>query len=328
MSFLGAIGGAVGGALGNKLFGQSSGSRRRQARRNQEAILQQMKVGNQLDLDNQKSMFNYRMQQGAEMGLTPVELFGSPASGSGGGTTGSGSTLGNSMSQQQMQGQQLDQQFQQQMQTLGVQAATQLEQTQMQTDAQRDVAEIQAGVQERGQDIQAMIANNKLELDRRQLEEIAIPDLQNKTNLNAEQIKVAINEAANTDPAWVRKKTVMQLGVDNGIQNLILGKLNLDLTNPEQIQSLTDQQYSDALTALLSASSAIGKNSAAVENIIDRIFDTVKAEEQRRAMERGSKMLGSPNPQGGFQARQLGNGGPVPAGTPKYHHFNRDFPGR
>ena len=318
----GGIGNAIGGLFGGGNDVQSMSTEDKQWQ------LDMVRLGNQMDLKNQNLAYDHRLTRMKEHGLTSVEMFGSPGSSPGGGTTGSGATLGNMANQQSMQTRQLQQQQNMAARQQAAQSATALAQTKMQTDAQRDVAEINAGVTERGQDIQAMIANNRLELDKRQLEEIAIPDLQNKTNLNAEQIKVAINEAANTDPEWVRKKTVMQLGVDNGIQNLILGRLNLDLTNPDQIAKLTDAEYSDALTALLSASSATGKNTAAVENIMDRIFDTVKAEEKRRAMERGSKMLGSPNPQGGFQARQLGNSGPVPAGTKKYKHFNRDFPGR
>ena len=54
---------------------------------------------------------------------------------------------------------------------------TSLAQTAMQTDSQQKVAETQAGVTREGQSIQSMIAANKLALEERQLEEIAIPDL-------------------------------------------------------------------------------------------------------------------------------------------------------
>ena len=253
MSFLGAIGGAVGGALGNKLFGQSSGSRRRQARRNQEAILQQMKVGNQLDLDNQKSMFNYRMQQGAEMGLTPVELFGSPASGSGGGTSGSGATLGNSMSQQQMQAQQLDQTFQQQMQTLGVQAATSLEQTKMQTDAQRDVAKIQSGDTQRGQDINQEIAQQTLDLKRQELQNTVRQTTALIGKTEAETRKV-INEVATSDAKFVTAMKQLSMGPANLLVELTMRHHGLSLSD-ESFTNLPESKRQEILDQLLALSS-------------------------------------------------------------------------
>ena len=116
----------------------------------------------------------------------------------------------------------------------------------------------------------------------------------------------------------------MQLGVDNGIQNLILGRLNLDLTNPKQIQQLSKKQYKDALTALLGASSAIGKNTSAVETILDRIFNEVKnnSEKNSKKTRKSKAKLGSPKPHGDFPGYVLGNKGPVPAGTKKYENYN------
>ena len=253
MSFLGAIGGAVGGALGNKLFGQSSGSRRRDARRNQAAILQQMKVGNQLDLDNQKAMFNYRMQQGADMGLTPVELFGSPASGSGGGTSGSGATLGNSMNQQQMQASQLDQQFQQQMQTLGVQAATSLEQTKMQTDAQRDVAKIQSGDTRRGQDINQEIAQQTLALKREELQN-TVRQTTALIGKTAAETRKVINEVATSDAKFVTAMKQLSMGPANLLVELTLRHHGIALSD-ESFTKLPETKRQEILDQLLALSS-------------------------------------------------------------------------
>ena len=330
MDFGSILGGAVVDGFVGNLFGGSSNNGMSTA--DKQFQLDMVRLGNKEDLRNQNLAYDHRLTRMKEHGLTPVEMFGSPASGAGGGTTGTGSTLGNMASQQAMQKQQLDQQNKIQLRQQAADITADLVKTKMQTDTQKDVAEISAGVQERGQDIQQMIANNKLELETRQLEEIAIPDLANKTGLNEQQIKIAINEAANTDPKWVRKKTIMQLGVDNGIQNLVLGKLNLDLTNPAEIQKLSDAEYNDALTALLSASSAIGKNTAAVESIMDRILNAAKEGEERRrkekAMEKGRSMLGRPDPHGDMPAYVLGNTGPVPGGTQRYKNFSKDFPGR
>lgn len=298
-----------------------------------------LRLGNSLDLANQKKMFDYRIEQGVEAGMTPYEMYMGPAAGAGGGTSGSGAVLGNAASSMGQAAAQAEAQAKLQQSENNKNRITQLTQTAMQVAGQRDVAKINAGVQERGQDITALIEGNKLALQERQLEEIAIPDLANKTNLTEQQVKIAINEAANTDPKWIRKKTIMQLGVDNGIQNLILGRLNLDLTDPKQIQSLSDSQYADALAALLSASSAVGKNTAAVESILDRIFKTLKNSESNNSRNfsldklrnwfSSDSTLGKSKPHDSSEVpRVLGNKGPVPAGTPKYKNFNRDFPNR
>ena len=319
-----ALGSVFGSSLGNKLFGKSEGSQKRERRREQAYGLEQIKLGNQMDLANQKEMFDYRINAATDAGLTNVEAFGSPAAGAGGGTTGSGNTLGNMASSQAVADRQMDQQRE----AMYLKAGTDLAATHMQTQAQRDVADIQADTADKDRTTRELIAGNQLALDTRQLQEIAIPDLANKTGLNEQQIKVAINEAANTDPAWVRKKTVMQLGVDNGIQNLILGRLNLDLTNPDQIANLTDEQYNDALTALLSAASGTGKTAEAVKSIFERIFKFA-ADQPTNPVElpdwlSGKPSLGKPNPQGGFPAPK----GVLGRQVPRYSNYNQDFPNR
>ena len=324
----GSVLGNVGSALGIGILDKNLGSKSR-PEYSQEEVLQQIQMGNALDLQNQKDMFDYRISYGKALGMTNYEMMMGPAAGAGGGTTGSGQTLGNSASAVNQAKMQADTATRENR----ANRAAGIIQTAMQTDAQKYAADRAAGVQERGQDIQAMIAGNRLALDERQLNEVAIPQLANATKLNEQQVKIAINEVANTDPKWIRKKTVMQLGVDNGIQNLVLGRLHLDLTDPEQIYSLTDDEYADALEALLAASSGLGKTSAAVESIMERIFGKVKEEGERaradRAMERGREMLGRPDPHDYSETeRVLGNSGPVPAGTEKYKNFSRDFPGR
>ena len=277
------------------------------------------------DIQTAKRLYKFTYQHGRRKGLTPFELLGNGMTQANtGGAGSSGSVLGNAATAEMQQ----ERMFAREAAQAGFDRQTALEQTRMQTEAQIKTAEIKAGTDIRGQDINAMIAGNKLALDRDQLERIAIPQLANATKLNEQQVLLAINEVANTDPKWIRKKTVMQLGVDNGIQNLILGKLDLDLTNPDQIQSLSDEQYEQALKALLSAASGLGKTSASVESIFERVFGAMeKAAKESQARAEGRATLGKPNPHDESETeRVLGSSGPVPPGTPKYKNFDRDFP--
>lgn len=270
MAFFESAGGAAAiSAVGGLLGRQSGGSRRRQARRNQQAILQQMRVGNQLDLDNQKSMFNYRMQQGTEMGLTPVELFGSPASGAGGGTTGSGATLGNNASQQQMQNNQLQQQQALQDQQIAANTFTALAQTKMQTDAQKDVAETQAGATTGAADIHASVqavANSirqgELDLSTRVFEESTLVMIGMAQEKHPQEVKKLINEAATSLPEWQRAQTLLGMGVDNSINTMLQKRFGIDITDSSQMKNLSTEKFRNILSVFIAADSSLYKQLA------------------------------------------------------------------
>ena len=277
------------------------------------------------DIQTAKRLYKFTYRHGRRKGLTPWELLGNGMTqASTGGAGQSANVLGNAATAEMQQ----ERMFAREAAQAGFDRQTALQQTKMQTDAQIKTAEIKAGTDIRGQNINAMIAGNKLALDREQLERIAVPQLANATKLNEQQVKLAINEVANTDPKWIRKKTVMQLGVDNGIQNLILGKLDLDLTNPDQIQSLSNEQYEQALKALLSAASGLGKTSASVETIFERVFGAMeKAAKESEARAEGRATLGRANPHDDSEMeRILGRGHAVPPGTQKYPNYDMDFP--
>lgn len=255
----------LGSGIAGSLFGgsgQSSGSRRRQARRNQRAVLQQMRIGNRLDINAQKEVFDDRIDRGLQLGLTPVELFGGSAAGPGGGTTGSGATLGNSMSQQQQQAAELAQQDRLQMQTLGAQITADLQKTKMQTDAQKDVAQIQAGEQRHQTDTQAktaavvnQIRQGELDLSTRQFEENTLQLLAMQQEKQPHEVKKLINEAATSLPEWQRSQKLLQMGVSNSVNTMLQKRFGIDITDESQMKNLSTEKFRNILSVFMAADS-------------------------------------------------------------------------
>lgn len=273
-----AIGGAFGGSLGNKLFGPSRGRQKRDARKAQENTLQQVRLGNDLDLRNQKQMFDYRINQGTEAGMTPYEMFMGPAAGAGGGTTGSGNTLGNAANSQSIAMEQRQQDNRLRMQQMGMQAGTQLATANIQADAQRDVAKISAGVTERGQDVNKQIADNILALDKQRL--------QNETKKVAAQVKVSeqellykINQTATSDPKFMTAMKQLSMGPANLLVELTLRHHGIQLSDQSFMNMSHAQRVEilQELTALASNAYVEGKGVAALGSDVSETSLTNKA---------------------------------------------------
>lgn len=250
-----AAGGALVSGLGNAIFGggdkgPSESDRIRAGRRNQRAVLQQMRIGNRLDINSQKEVFDDRIDRGLQMGLTPVEIFGSPASGSGGGTTGSGATLGNSQNAQFMQQQQIEADRALQLEMNRNNNQTAIMTAGIQADASRDVAQTQAGVTTRGQDISAEVnirqqdinrdlAQQQLNLDRQKLQEQVRVNTAS-IGLTEAQAQKTLNEVATSDPKFVTAMKQLSMGPAN---------LLVELTMRDEGIALNDNSFNNLPTA-------------------------------------------------------------------------------
>ena len=276
------LGGGVAGGIVSSIFG--GGNTRNYTRENRiagENALQQIKLGNALDLDNQKNMFDYRIRYGLSHGMTPYEMLMGPAAGAGGGTSSSGATLGNQASEQSKVSRQLSMQQREG----NLNRATDLAKTAMQAQAQVKSAELSAGATKSAAgtaadasrysaDIQKKIADQKLQLSTREFEEVVKPAAALNLDISEQELLKAVNEVANTDHKWVRRKTLMQLGVDNGIQQLILNRTPYDITDPKSVDKMSPTEYSQLLTALLGAQSHMNKE---IKGLLSHASDTFKA---------------------------------------------------
>lgn len=230
----GIAGSAVDAVLGNDPAGEAEDA---------------VEHGASVDMRQFKQQHKFKYKFGRRKGLTPVELLGEGGGMSGGPGTAATSVLGNQAGAAEMQNRQLQ-----------MQLGTELAKTKMQTDTQRDIADKQVGAQTRGQDLtfEAQMFKNRLDegklyLDNKTFEEVTVPAAAAQLQIANEELQKVINEVANTQPEWVRHKTLLQLGVDNTIQNAILARHKVDITDRRQIAELGEPQYKALMAELLAA---------------------------------------------------------------------------
>ena len=279
-SAAGLGGGLVGGVLGS-VFGPSEGSQRRDRRREHRYNVDLVKLGNQLDIDNQKEMFNYRIQQGELAGMTPYEMFMGPAAGAGGGTSGSGQTLGNAANQTAIADKQIAKDRQLAWQTTMANNATQLQQTKMQTEAQKSIAGVQADVTMRGQDIEQAIAAGRLELDR-DAYNTNVDLVSSQVGVNKQQLKKLINETATSEKEFVLLMKQLSMGTDNMLVEYFQRHHGISLNNPESWTSLPAQKREELLAAMISLRSTVAVEAGGIQkmfgeplnNAVKPIIDT------------------------------------------------------
>ena len=339
--FLGnALGGPIGGALGSAaagaLFGPSQGSIDRQNRkdfnRSIDAQKELVTLGNQQDIANQKEMYDYRINQGIDAGMTPYEMYMGPAAGAGGGTTASGQTLGNAASAQQAS----IRESALKMQENDKNRMTQLAQTAMQAGAQRDVAQINAGVQTRGQDITAetaqaerklrdKIEGGKLQLGRDQLnanlQRIAV---QNAVDLK--QVEKLVNDIATSHPDFVLRLKQMSMGVENMLVEYFQRHHGINLYDEKSFMSLPFEKREALISEMIAISSPVYGAAAAVkdqggqtvDDLITTLGNAPGALWDLYKEEYGNAKEGLGNYFGGFRRKKP---------PPKYENYSRDFPG-
>lgn len=215
-----------------------------------------IRLGNELDLKNQKKMFDYRIKQGRRHGMTSYEMFMGPAAGGGGGTSGSGQTLGNAGTQAinsiraaKVQSDIAERENQRD-------RATSLMQTAMQVSGQKDVANINAGTQTRGQDLQKEIADNVLSLNQRELEEVKIPQAAQALKLSKQQLQTEINKTATSEPKFQQAMKQLSMGPANLLVELTLRDEGISLAD-DSFQKLSDADRKRILDKLVSLSSSL-----------------------------------------------------------------------
>ena len=297
------LGASVAAPVLGKIFGQSSGSRKREARRERQFQAEMLDktntytrenivLGNDMDLRNQQQMFDYRINQGIEAGMTPYEMYMGPAAGGGGGTSGSGATLGNAASQQGIAASQIAQEnrrterlIEQESNEKQADRLTRLAEVAMQTQTQKDVAETQAGVTERGQDITAETAQAERELrDRIEAGRLQLGRDELNANLtriatqNAVDLKTVekyVNDIATSHPDFVREMKQLSMGVENMLVEYFQRHHGINLYNKESFMSLSEQKREALISEMIAISSPVYGAAAAVKDQGGQTLDDV-----------------------------------------------------
>lgn len=298
MAFWESQGGAAAIGAGAALLGNSGPEMPRKFLRTNKKLLA---FGNELDMENQKEMFDYRINQGLDAGLTPWEMFTSGAGGAGGGTSGSGATLGNNYSQAAVQAEaQANQRDMQQAQIMGNLAAVQ-----MQTDAQKEVAQIQSGDTRRGQDIQATIAEARLAFDQNHFDKVVVPQAAADLGITEQQTLKAMNEVVTSNPKFIRAMKQLTMGVDNlYVETLVKEAGASPVSSQEDWDKIPEHKRAALMAALDKARSTtareIGGLTAVLKGFVDwlkddAVTDTAASSDPREAYTE-KRSLGDPPP--------------------------------
>ena len=255
----------------------------------QKNVLEQITLGNQMDMSNQKEMFDYRINQGIQAGMTPYEMYMGPAAGAGGGTSGSGNTLGNSQVQKD---QQIVSQAMQREENIAdrelalmqakLQAETQIGTSQIAAEASKyqanasllgNVGATAAGmynVQEQTKtqrytaEIAAEIQQGKLDLDTRTYEETLKPAAAANIGKTEKETEKLLNEIATSTPEFVRQMKKWSMGVDNMMVEYFSSVYGVDITNPDSIRRIPKSRRKEFLAAVMAFQSNIGKEMAGI----------------------------------------------------------------
>lgn len=331
MDFGSILGGAVVDGFVGNLFG--GGRRSGMSTSDKQFQLDMVRLGNREDLRNQNLAYDHRLTRMKEYGLTPTEMFGSPASGSGGGTSGTGSTLGNMASQQAMQASQQRQERNQQMRQLAATLSTDLAKTKMQTDTQKEVAELQTGATTRGQDINMKIAQNVLELDRDKLD-LEVKKANSLIGMQDQKTAKLINEVATSDPKFQLFMKQLSMGKENLLVELTMQHEGINIQG--DFKNLPKEKRQAIINRLIALSSTVYQEGSGVKAVAEqaveaskRTTEALKTIIEALAEMAGNKIAKESNSRTSNDGVSLGTGNsPVPPGTPLYDNYSIDFPGR
>ena len=260
---------------------------------------------------------NWDWRKAEDRGLTPQEYYGSAAAG-GSAPTGAVQTLGNAKTQMDVQKRQAaSNAFSQ-----AYAADIELQKTKMQTDAQIKSSQIAADATLGVGQLNRATGSEQNILNRERYENIDLPAAQQKLKLSKAETEVRINEVATTKPKFVMALKRLSMGPDNLKAELLQNMKNVDVTNREQIQAMSEKERQEFLAFLVANSSRSNQELEGVlqagagivddwVSVLDSIFQTYKS---------GINTL-------------LGNEGikaapPNAATAPKYENYSQDFPGR
>lgn len=232
----------------------------------------QIKLGNQLDMQNQKEMFDYRIQQGMAAGMTPYEMYMGPAAGAGGGTSGSGATLGN----QPMQAAQANIQ----QQTALQQQETELKKTAMQTEATKyaadKAAEAQTGVAQMQTETQKLIAANQLQFNEKTYLNVTLPEASAKIGKTEAETDKLLNEVVTSTPEFVKFMKMLSMGVDNTLSAFLQNMDGYNLVDPGSVAKIPEHKRKEILAMLLAIQSGTLKNVEGLKKVGGDIMDAAQ----------------------------------------------------
>jgi hypothetical protein len=220
-----------------------------------------IRYGAKYDLKTQKNMFDYRINQGLEHGMTPYEMFMGPAAGAGGGSSGSNQVLGNAASNQEL----LKKQQSMELVQKQLDRQTQLQTAKIQADASRDVAGIQAGVSR--EKIAVDWANHALTAH--QYFAVDLPKAAYNLQMSAEELKKKVNEVITSSPKFITMQKLLSMGVDNSINYMIQSRFGIDITDPKEMQSLSDDKFRNILGAFLAAGSQVSSITEGIRGLLE-----------------------------------------------------------
>lgn len=237
----------------------------RQAKANKNGVI----LGNQLDLANQKEMFDYRIDRAMGNGLTAWEAFLGPAGGGGGGTTGSGAQLGNGGSQAVQQSRMLNQQLienqkdrQNQVNLAQIQGQTARDVAKINQDSTLGASEISAEASRYAADLKNAIESGKLKLDQRNFEEVIIPQAAAQLDITKKELEKKINEVATSTPEWQTMMKKLSMGAENLYIEYVIQLTGIDPTKPETVKNASETARK-RFTSLLAAFSSKAFSEAA-----------------------------------------------------------------
>ena len=303
-----AAGSSAGGAILGGMFGKSDGAVRRQARRDRNRgmtdAVNLMKIGNEMDMSNQKAMFDHRINAGLVAGMTPYEMFvGSSAGGAGGGTTGSGSTLGNQAGQLSAQSAQLAQERDLMQQENNANRITDLTKATIDAKAKVDVAKIGAGATtgaaETGAqatrdaaEIHAEVARaqnqvrqGELDLKTREYEEIMVPAAAAKLNLTEQQVKHEANKVATSTPEFLRAMKILTMSAENLLATVLVNGQPVDVTDPKNLAKLSVADRAKLVTTLVGVTSRSYREATGIQQkageVLQRYFEMLEQDQKR-----------------------------------------------
>lgn len=226
-------------------------------------------LGNEMDIANQKEMFDYRINQGKAAGLTPFEMFLGPAGGAGGGTNGTGATLGNQpgvTTAAQIQAGQQAFNARTQMEIARLNNETSLKQSAIQASAQLGTAAIQssatkysAGMSADASQYQAelkyKIDHKRLVLDRERFEKVDLPQAAANIKKTEQETKELINRVATSDPEFMIMMKRLQMGPQNVLVEYAINNYGFNPLDKESVSRASAEMKRNFLGLVLGSQS-------------------------------------------------------------------------
>ena len=293
-----------------------------QENRSNKAAKDGLVLGNALDLQNQKDIFDYRINQAMDHGLTAWEAFLGPAGGAGGGTTGSGGVLGN----QGAQAAQNTQALQMQSMEKAKDRAAQLKATEIQGDTARDVAMINqdtglqtanigANATKAVAQLRNQIEKQRLALDKRVIEEKVLPLAAQELEIGEQRLKEAINKVATSDPEFLKLMKRYSMSLNNVLSEFVINGIEVNPLDEKAVKALPEAKRKEIITLISAIDSHVFKEASGLAVKGDETFR--KLLDQHGEFNLDLDTLGTP--QGGGQS---GTGGADANWSPRrrIHH--------